>query len=265
MNTGEATTREPPLWSSPFQFSLRKFLGMLVVVALVASCVATLKRVREAARRSSCESNLRWIALGLHDYWVKHRSLPPAYVPDSEGTPVHSWRVLSLPDDPSLYNYDFNEAWNGPSNRRLLDGQSPPCFACPSDPAAEREFRTSYVAVIGENTLWPGARGRRSDEMGPNVEEKIVLIEIAYSDIAWTEPRDITVDEAVELFRALKDGRLDTQHGGELHYATFGLDVRPLSEIESVEQLREMLTIGPLPPKPGQAGTTAKTEGAKAD
>ena len=50
--------------------------------------------------------------------------LPPAYVADASGRPMHSWRVLILPflDQQSLYNqYDFREPWDGPHNIKLLD------------------------------------------------------------------------------------------------------------------------------------------------
>ena len=43
----------------------------------------------------------------LQDYEQEHGCFPPAYVPDENGRPMHSWRVLSLPylEEPSLYYY----------------------------------------------------------------------------------------------------------------------------------------------------------------
>jgi hypothetical protein len=65
---------------------------------------------------------------------------------------------------------------------------------------------TSYVAVVGEGTLWPGAAsGKLSDiksttkagtiQSGPS--NTILLLEDSTPRIAWTEPRDWSFDEAI--------------------------------------------------------------------
>ena len=50
-----------------------------------------------AARRGTCANNLKQIALGLQAYHHRYGCLPPPYVPDKNGKPMHSWRVLVLP------------------------------------------------------------------------------------------------------------------------------------------------------------------------
>ena len=105
------------------------------------------------------------ILLALHNYHSEYNALPPAYVADANGKPMHSWRVLILPymEQSALYNrYKFNEPWNGPNNITLLNSM-PSIFACPSRFSNPTNL-TSYVAVTGPGTMFP-APGRPNSTM----------------------------------------------------------------------------------------------------
>jgi hypothetical protein len=100
---------------------------LLVVIAIIAVLIAFLlpavRSARGAAYRSHCSSNLKQIALALHNYHDTFGAFPPAYVADESGKPMHSWRVLILPflESSPLYDkYRFDEPWDGPNNRQLL-------------------------------------------------------------------------------------------------------------------------------------------------
>jgi hypothetical protein len=74
---------------------------------------------QDGTHRDYCRRQLRHIAIALQNYHDVHGQLPPAYLPDSRGRPMHSWRVLLLPflEMQALYDqYDFNEPWDGPNN-----------------------------------------------------------------------------------------------------------------------------------------------------
>ena len=92
------------------------------------------------------------IALALLNYEAKYHRFPPAYVPDKNGRPMHSWRCCSCRSSVSILyqQYDFNEPWDGPNNRKLLAAH-PRVFACPADKDIQTAWssQTSYVAVVG--------------------------------------------------------------------------------------------------------------------
>jgi hypothetical protein len=151
-----------------------------------------------------CSNNLKQIALALHNYHDVYGSFPPAYVADSDGRPMHSWRVLLLPfleEQPLLGQYSFDEPWDGPNNRKLLD-RMPKVFACPSaakDATGKPTFTTSYVAVVGPKTAWPGSSPRSFKEFKDGVSNTALVLEHNDSNILWLEPRDLAFDDSLAI------------------------------------------------------------------
>jgi hypothetical protein len=99
----------------------------------------------------------------------------------------------------SLYErYNLDEPWDGVNNRRLL-AERPSVYACPSDQdVSERGSTcTSYLAVSGANAAWKESKGTSIEEIHNQggAENTILVIETADSRIAWTEPRDLSVDD----------------------------------------------------------------------
>lgn len=159
---------------------------------------------REATWRMSCSNNLKSIARALHNYHDVYKSFPPTYVLGEDGQRMHSWRVLILPfleDEQQLYNaYNFAEPWDGPSNRELIL-QMPRVFCCPSQCrfGSEPKGLTNYFAVVGENTAWPGERTMGFRDITDGTSNTLLLLEVAHSTTAWTEPADIEYVDALDL------------------------------------------------------------------
>ena len=129
---------------------------LLVLLAVVGHLLPTVSS-GSPSKRIMCSSNLKNIAQFLLDYHHRKGAFPPAYVADKNGRPMHSWRVLILPDvDPNLYaQYRFDEPWDGPNNSKLASLAENP-FRCPSDVGDGSEHETSYVVVVGPKTAFPG-------------------------------------------------------------------------------------------------------------
>lgn len=184
------------------------FLGWWSIRALLPGASSA----GEAARQIQCTNNLKRIALALDAYHAAYGCLPPARIPDENGKPKHSWRMLILPfmGQQAVYDaYDFDEPWDSPKNRRLLR-ERPDEYACPAHVAhvgrLEREQKdayTSYVAVVGPSTAWPGSIGRRLRDVTDRTYEAVLIVESATDGIPWMEPRDMTFADALARFTSV--------------------------------------------------------------
>ncbi|MEX1231979.1 MAG: DUF1559 domain-containing protein [Planctomycetaceae bacterium] len=187
------------------------------------------QQAREGARWGQCRANLKQIGLALHIYRDVNGTFPPAYITNEDGKPMHSWRVLILPyfGDSRIYDrYDFSEPWDSPHNRELA--QSPDArlfsriFRCPSETESEHSTITHFVAVVGENTFWPGSDVREmSDDDIKKYADQMMVVEMAGSDIHWMEPRDLTLEQAVNGFNHPGRG-VSSRHAQKIDYLSLG-------------------------------------------
>jgi hypothetical protein len=190
-------------------FAYRPGFWTFILVAFLLAAVALTPPAHCAARevpheRWRCSLRLGNIVCGLWNYRQKYGCYPPACLRDKNGKPMHSWRVLILPYldgdkyDALYRQYDFNEPWDGPHNRKLL-ASCPLEYRC-RDALPHRgheQTTTSYVAVVGSNAAWTGSGARISDKelSGKKANTTVVLIEVpAAAGIQWTEPRDLSLD-----------------------------------------------------------------------
>ena len=90
--------------------------------------------------------------------------------------------------------YDMSEPWNGPNNRKLAD-KMPAAFRCPGAALDEGCPLTNYVVVVGEDTVFPGAKTVSTSDVTDGTEHTVAIVEIENSDIHWMEPRDLRFEE----------------------------------------------------------------------
>lgn len=69
----------------------------MILFSLGLWFVRAVRNAREAAMASQCRGHFHQISLALNNYADKHGSLPPPFIADEQGRPMHSWRVLILP------------------------------------------------------------------------------------------------------------------------------------------------------------------------
>lgn len=136
---------------------------LLVVIAIIGILVALLlpavQAAREAARRMSCNNNLKQIGLALHNYHDSHRALPMGWigldVPSnqflSEGEPGWGWAAHVLPfieqgtlSDIIKDTLPITDPANQLARDRIL-----PVFRCPSDADSKQHFDLEVAGSPG--------------------------------------------------------------------------------------------------------------------
>jgi prepilin-type N-terminal cleavage/methylation domain-containing protein len=157
---------------------------LLVVIAIIGILVSLLlpaiQAAREAARRMSCQNNIRQLGLAIANYESAFRVFPPAYLSDTrhpsrdpvtfDGPNGFAWGALILPqmEQGALYQgLNFSVAAWAPVNiagtRTRL-----PMFLCPSASQSDgdavikneagtelaRMARSCYVVNSGQDEPW---------------------------------------------------------------------------------------------------------------
>jgi prepilin-type processing-associated H-X9-DG protein len=218
-------------------------IGAIILLAALALLLPAVGSVR-LGRRSQCASNLRQLAVALQEYEQVFGTYPPAYLADKNGKPMHSWRaiVYSNCDSEFKAGYRFDEPWDSPNNRKAAAKVGTRnLFSCPKEKSPSMLGETSYVAVVGPSTMFPGAKPVSEKDIKDGHTNTILLVEVHHSGIYWTEPRDFDVQQVV----GSKSGRgISSPHGAGANVAMADGSTRYL-EIKSLTPalIRALLTI----------------------
>lgn len=228
----------------------------LVLFFLVAGFVVLLMLLpavngpRGAAPAANCQSNMRNIAIAILNYETTHERFPRAVRGGDDGTPPRSWRVEVLPQlehQPTRDRYKDDLPWDAGTNHEIAKRQLP-LFQCPSSGNRNDEtdtFKTDYVLITGPRTVFPLDQHTTAADLKDGASSTIMMIEINNSDIAWTEPRDITLEDAIALFNrpASVRKKYPTNHraGRMVAFADGHVDFVP--EDTPPEVLRALFTI----------------------
>ncbi len=222
------------------------FAGAAVIGITVAIVAPSLAVARVAAYKTQSANNLTLIAQALDQYHLKHGRYPPAYVTDKTGKPMHSWRVLILPELGyyDIYRqYDFNLPWDQGVNATLVT-RMPPVFAAPGDDGATISKETSYLAVIGPDTMFPGAnQSRTREEVSDGVSGTILIVESTGSGICWMEPKDLEVKKMNYSINGATNGCIRGEHPDGAGVVMVDGKSRFLSKDEAPEFVEAMLTV----------------------
>ena len=144
--------------------------------------------------RAQSNTHLQRIAQAMRAYHDAYNSYPPAYIPDSNGRPMHSWRVLLLPylDEMAIYGrYDFNKPWDEQDPAIEAPLEMPAVYSSPADEDGQVEGHTSFVVIVGNRTMFPGARAIRSEQIRDGLSATIMVVERHNSQIPWYQPEDL--------------------------------------------------------------------------
>ena len=195
-------TDNQPIETGEIQDKKRKHIfsrtGCIVIVLLLALLfvfsVRFVQEARESAKRMQCTSGPKQLALALHNYHGQYHSFPPAYTTDTEGKPLHSWRVLLLPyyiENQQLYNeIRLDEPWDSPHNSQFHD-QMPRIYHCPSRANAETtKGLTPFQMIIGPDTISNGPNCTKLSDITRDKGDTLLLVEASVS-VPWMKPVDL--------------------------------------------------------------------------
>jgi prepilin-type N-terminal cleavage/methylation domain-containing protein len=223
---GVAMKRKPKsqvnLRSAFTLFELMVVVGILSLLTGLA--MVAIQAVREAARRSACQNNLRQIWLGISNYEASRHTLPGATFP------AYSLFVTILPymeQDSLFHSLDFNEMH--PPGYVFPEG--PDYLRCPVD--LNYEFTrgnprntTSYLGNVGtawllgtDNGVFSTSRTTTTAEIYDGLSNTMALAEFAQGSKSNRvrgidgHPRGMTIRLFDELLASAPAVSIDGQIG----------------------------------------------------
>ncbi len=161
-------------------FTLIELLVTFAIISLMmAMLLPAVQRVREAANKMSCASNLRQLALAIHNYEVQFKRIPygqvgptgPKQPPPPPGEQYFGWgstskgwswlaRLLPMIEQDNVYSQGLvgtkTLQQSGICDKRI------PYYLCPSDSAYHAKARTDAGDLSGfavGNTNYKGVSG----------------------------------------------------------------------------------------------------------
>jgi prepilin-type N-terminal cleavage/methylation domain-containing protein len=150
-------------------FTLIELLVVITIIGiLIGMLLPAVQAVRESARRSNCQNNLRQVGLALKAYDGAHRKFPPSSIWTTSATPEQknnpnlreNWviMILSYMDSQMLYDKfdlqkyitdDSNTVFNAGQpneiilNNKVARGMRVPVLLCPADNKNRQPFMGS--------------------------------------------------------------------------------------------------------------------------
>jgi hypothetical protein len=105
---------------------------------------------------------------------------------------------------------------------------------------------TSFVAIVGPGTAWPGTSYLGMADLIDGTAKTIMVVEIRNSNIHWTEPRDLPIEELEQWLDPKHKPTLLAAHeygqitGGMVVYADGHTEFLPHDT--TMKRLRALLT-----------------------
>jgi prepilin-type N-terminal cleavage/methylation domain-containing protein len=214
-------------------FTLVELLVVITIIGILISLLLpAVQAAREAARRMQCSSNLKQLALALHNYHVQCNIFPPAMqcaateTPGSTTNMGPNWCIAILPflEQQALYNsFTLSVPISNAVNREWR-GVPLSVMNCPSDPASRTAYagqssaegdnwaRGNYGANGGNGFIYLGFESDASSSSGPGWKD--------------SRTRGVMGSNASLGFSGIRDGSSNTMLLAELRVGVSEKDIR---------------------------------------
>ena len=135
---------------------------LLVVIAIIGILIALLlpavQAAREAARRMQCSSNMKQIALGVHNYASAARTFPPGGITEGPCCNTKSgttWTICILPyiEQQGLYDRYNQDAFNEDLVNAEVRETFVPTYVCPTDQNIDEDVVPYFVDVVTNDNI----------------------------------------------------------------------------------------------------------------
>jgi hypothetical protein len=183
-------------WDNPRSGRKKKKSGsgptvlIVVVVALLGCCGGAgvigyfgFQRVQDAAGRTRDTTNMKQIAVGMHNHYDRQGTLPPA-------EEQLSWRVHILPyiEQENLHRqFDLTQPWDAPRNQ-AAGNVTVHTYTSSLDGASTQ---TRYRVFTGPGTLFePGKSPKRLPDIIDGHGNTIFAVE-AGETVPWPQPKEL--------------------------------------------------------------------------
>jgi hypothetical protein len=147
--------------------------------------------------QNASQENLRRIAQAALSFEENSNTLPAAFAASKVGKPLLSWRVAILPfigEEELASQFKLDEPWDSENNKKLIE-RMPEVFKAPGSKAAA-EFKTVYLSVRGDKTVFSGAKPVKLRSITDGTAQTILMVETSDDKaVVWTKPDDFEADD----------------------------------------------------------------------